>query len=122
MNLFDPDPLLVVNFEWTPQVKERPRFANGRVYTPTRTLKAEAAIEAAFREAVGPWEPYADTCAVDWILGNDTVTVTLTPWPDYTNRKLRGDVDNYQKILSDSLNGVLYDDDRRIVKTSAVKL
>lgn len=122
MSLFEEATLLDIKIPWTPQVKERPRFANGRVYTPTRTLHAEAAIREAFNDVVSDWTPYDGTCSVVWELANDWVGITLRPHGDYTQRKLRGDVDNYQKILSDALNGVLFVDDRLIVHTEARKL
>jgi Holliday junction resolvase RusA-like endonuclease len=125
VTLFNPqgDILLDVSIPWVPQVKERPRFTKGgRVYTPKRTLEAEASIVEAFKSTVPDWDPFDQTCRVEWVFSNDAVGITLRAWPDYTQRKLRGDLDNYQKILSDALNKVLYTDDRLIVSTEAVKL
>lgn len=123
MTLFDSDEVLLdFTIPWKPQVKERPRFGNGRVFTPTRTLKAEAAILSAFKEAQPDWTPYEGKCRVDWTFHNEFIGIKLLPWVDYENRRLRGDLDNYMKIASDALNGALYDDDRLIVATSAVKL
>lgn len=123
MSLFEEATLLDVKIPWTPQVKERPRHSKtGRVFTPKRTLDAEAAIKAAFQQVVPDWTPFAQPCSVEWDFANEWIGITLRPWSDYTQRKLRGDLDNYQKIVSDALNGVLYDDDRRIVHTKAVKL
>lgn len=36
--------------------------------------------------------------------------------------KLRGDLDNYLKLAFDALNGVAFDDDKQVVKITAVKL
>lgn len=36
--------------------------------------------------------------------------------------KLRGDLDNYTKLIADALNGVAWIDDRQVVKLTAVKL
>jgi Holliday junction resolvase RusA-like endonuclease len=125
MTLFSPqsDVLLDATIPWTPRVKERPRFGKGgRVYTPPRTLDAEAALVALFRDSLPDWEPFNQTCRVEWVFSNDQLGITLRAWPDYANRKLRGDLDNYMKLASDALNGVLYTDDRLIVSTAAVKL
>jgi Holliday junction resolvase RusA-like endonuclease len=125
MTLFNQqsDVLLDVTLPWTPQVKERPRFTKGgRVYTPKRTLDAEATLVTLFRDSVPDWDPFDQTCRVEWAFSNDQLGILLRAWPNYLNRKLRGDLDNYMKLASDALNGVLYTDDRLIVSTAAVKL
>ena len=115
-------PLLDIAVEWKPQVKERPRFANGRVYTPAKTLNAEAALAAAFRDAAPDWEPYEKPCHIEWTFTNSHVGVILREHDDYTQRQLRGDLDNYVKMASDALNGTLYTDDRMIVRNNSVKV
>ena len=49
------------------------------------------------------------------------ITVCITEMPDEPDSKLRGDVDNYIKSVSDALNGVAYEDDRQIHKLSGRK-
>ena len=118
------EPLLDIVMEWKPQVKERPRFvrATGRVYTPANTLEAEGVLAAAFKEAAPDWEPYKETCHIEWTFTNTHVGVILRAHNDYTQRKLRGDLDNYVKLGSDALNGLLYADDRQIVRNDSIKL
>ena len=118
----NPWPLLEVALEWKPQVKERPRFANGRVYTPKKTLDAERSLAEQFQAAAADWEPYEKPCHVEWTFTNSHVGVILRGYDDYTQRQLRGDLDNYVKMASDALNGILFDDDKRVVRSDAVKL
>lgn len=116
------DPILELALEWKPQVKERPRFANSRVYTPAKTLKAEAALADQFHDLAPDWDPYNDPCHVEWTFTNSHVGIILREHDDYTQRQLRGDLDNYVKMASDALNGVMYTDDKIIVRSDAVKL
>jgi len=37
-------------------------------------------------------------------------------------KTLRGDLDNYVKLTLDALNGVAWEDDRQVVRISAVKV
>jgi Holliday junction resolvase RusA-like endonuclease len=115
-------PLLELALPWKPQVKERPRFGNGRAYTPKNTLNAEASLKEQFRHFAPDWDPYNETCHVEWTFTNSHVGVTLRSHADYEARSLRGDLDNYVKLASDALNGVLFTDDRLIVRSDALKL
>lgn len=116
--------LLSVKVPWTPRAKGRPRHTKtGITYTDPKTREAEAAFAAAFEEAVGlHGSRFDEPIGMKLELANDFVIVSFTQEEDYTQRKLRGDLDNYVKLISDSLNGVAYTDDRLIVKLEAVKL
>jgi Holliday junction resolvase RusA-like endonuclease len=103
-----------------PQVKERPRFANGRVYTPKKTLDAEKLIAEHWREYGLP--KVDQPCEVELEFSNDGINVLIASCPDYVNRKLRGDLDNYVKIVLDALNDVAYTDDKHVVHIEARKL
>lgn len=119
------DPILELALEWKPQVKERPRFvrATGRAYTPKKTLDAERDLRTEFLDkAPANWHAYFDPCHVEWTFTNSHVGVILREHDDYEQRQLRGDLDNYVKLASDALNGVLFDDDKRVVSSHAVKL
>lgn len=98
---------------WKPHAKQRPRVANGVAYTPTPTKKAEAAIKAAWEEH-GAKAPADGPLAVTITMFNDCFTIDIEPTPDHTNRKLRGDIDNYAKTILDSLNTLAWGDDAQI--------
>jgi Holliday junction resolvase RusA-like endonuclease len=103
-----------VTVPWKPHAKQRPRVKNNIAYTPTATRDAEKAIRAAFIEASEHVGPLAGPIGVSITLLNDCFKIKFTETVEYTNRKLRGDVDNYAKCILDALNGVAYDDDSQI--------
>lgn len=94
-----------------PVPKGRPRFGNGRTYTPVKTQKEEQRIALAYK---GPCYTGA-------------VSITLNFWfsRPKTNRKefmtQRPDLDNTVKIVTDALNGKAYVDDQQVVEIKASK-
>lgn len=93
-----------------PIAKGRPRLGRrGRVFTPQRTLDAEAAIAAAWD---GP--KFEGPLKLEVTFGYDHMVVTVEKYPDATSR-LRGDVDNYLKTVMDGLNGVAWEDDKQVM-------
>lgn len=105
-------------FEIKPVPKERPRSTrNGHTYTPKRTKDFEAEVREAYNGPMfeGPIEFLA------WI--NDSgfeVTVREVNWP--VRSKLRGDLDNYLKSITDALQGVAYENDKQIVSIQGDKI
>lgn len=99
-----------------PRVKERPRHGrNGRVYTPRETLEREKMVAAVYG---GP--KFEGPVVVDVTFGQDNTSVTIIEL-DQEPTKLRGDIDNYVKLILDALNGVAWDDDRQVVILTAAK-
>lgn len=84
-----------------PVPKGRPRYGNGRTYTPQKTRDYE--------EAVGM---FARQYFKQSLEGDLEVNMTF-----YVKGR-RGDCDNLQKSLLDALNGIAWIDDRQIVKWS----
>lgn len=105
-----------VFFPIKPVPKGRPRMTRyGRVFTPKTTLEAEAYIAQIYD---GP--QYEGTVKVECVFTPTGTTVTLTPI-DGEQSKLRGDLDNYVKLLMDGLNGVAWLDDKQVTVIQAEK-
>ena len=103
-----------------PKAKARPRHnKKGQVFTPKATLDEEKAIRTAWEEAKletleGPVEvslTYTPECSI--------ITVQESP---HDATPLRGDIDNYVKLTLDALNGTAWEDDKQVVRISAVKV
>lgn len=99
-----------------PTPKGRPRMTRyGRVFTPQTTLTAEAIIAQAWD---GP--RYEGLVEIDCTFSNEGTTVVVRPI-DSQQSKLRGDLDNYVKLLMDGLNGVAWLDDKQVTVIRAEK-
>ena len=109
-----------------PVAKGRPRFGNGRTYTPKKTVDAEnniklLALKVGFEKLHGPLRM--------------TITFEMRipkSWPAQSKKEaLEGfirptktpDIDNLFKLVADSLQGdnMVYQDDNQIVEIMAVK-
>jgi Holliday junction resolvase RusA-like endonuclease len=103
-------------YQGKPQVKQRPRMSRrGKAYTPIKTHLAENVIRDGWK---GPkFEGPVYMTAIFTSTGT-TVTVGIA---DSEGSKLRGDIDNYVKLIMDGLNGVAYDDDNQIVYLEVYK-
>lgn len=108
---------IVVNGRPVP--KGRPRLGRrGRVFTPEKTLIAEAEIREAWVALDGPiFEGQVSLT----VLFNDKETVVTVTEFDGQKSKLRGDLDNYVKTLMDGLNGVAWADDKQVHHIEATK-
>jgi crossover junction endodeoxyribonuclease RusA len=90
-----------------PVPKGRPRKGKGRWYTPRSTIE--------FEEHVA-WVARAQRTR----FGDDPVRVSIEIW---TQRSLRGDLDNYAKSILDGLQkGGLFNNDRQVVGLDVQKV
>lgn len=96
--------------EGKPQVKQRPRMTRrGRVFTPEKTLLAEQAVAAQYK---GPL--FEGPVAVEMRFGIDYIGIHIADLDYQPIKGLRGDLDNYVKMVADGLNGIAWNDDRQI--------
>ena len=75
--------------------------------TPKRTRQAEAAISTRMKIYLGPY--WRVDQAHDWSLS----------MAFYFKNKVRGDLDNLQKMVLDALQGVLFENDKRVTHLEA---
>jgi crossover junction endodeoxyribonuclease RusA len=99
-----------------PTPKGRPRMTRyGRVFTPQTTLDAEAIIAQLWD---GPC--YEGLVELECVFTPEGTQVIVRPI-EGEQSKLRGDLDNYVKLLMDGLNGVAWLDDKQVKIIKAEK-
>ena len=102
-----------------PIPKGRPRMTRrGRVFTPQTTLEAEAVVCEAW---TGPC--YDGDVSLVCQFTKEGINLTVSEISEGTLNKstLRGDLDNYVKLLMDGLNGVAWQDDKQVKIIIATK-
>lgn len=103
-----------IKVERRPTVKGRPRLGRrGRVFTPEKTLLAEEFIAEQWRKQNAPY--YETPVMLEATFTPTSTEITLTPLDETYTSKLRGDTDNYLKLVCDALNGVAYADDKQVM-------
>lgn len=114
-----------------PVPKGRPRFSTHggavRTFTPKRTLDAERVIALAARRANNYAVPTSRPVSVSLVFGfaypkswsrkrtEEARRTTLRP-------QAHGDTDNLTKTALDAVNGILWVDDRQVVRIEAEKV
>lgn len=100
------EPLLHFVVYGNPKAKQRPRHSNGgHSYTPEGTRTAERTVAQAFKVAYPLHEPTIEDLRLE---------VTF-----YRENRRVVDLDNLVKLTTDSLNKIVYVDDRQIKKIVA---
>jgi Holliday junction resolvase RusA-like endonuclease len=112
-----------------PYGKGRPRFAQGRTYTPRETVVAEQAIRGAWEHAGAirlPDGPVRLEITLGVVRprshfkkdGSTSTEGRRHPWP----ARQKPDVDNALKLIMDSLNGRAYADDVQVVDVHVMRV
>jgi Holliday junction resolvase RusA-like endonuclease len=92
--------LLDMTVPGDPMQKQRPRFGNGRTYTPAETVNAELVIGTLARNARRGQPP--------------TKAAVGIALEFYCATRAGRDADNLAKLVMDALSKVVYVDDRQI--------
>ena len=101
--------------------KARPRFSNGRAYTPKGTKEAERQIESAYRRACRDAFGALQTASggVPVLIEIWTTRNVLSGFRrrdgDSHDDLQKPDADNIAKLVLDALNGVAYEDDSQVI-------
>lgn len=104
-------------------MKERPRVPkSGKAYTTKRTADAEETVRNAWRASGNKKYPSDVFLKLTLYLTEEGSSVMIEPVERDGKPKLRGDIDNYQKLIMDALNEEAWDDDRQVVEVKVVKL
>ena len=103
-----------------PKVKARPRHTKGgRVFTPKTTLIEEDVVAQEWANQIG--QQLTGPLEIVLMYSPTATSITVLKSPPGA-KTLRGDLDNYVKLTLDALNGVAWEDDRQVVRISAVKV
>lgn len=106
-----------------PKSKGRPRFIrnSNSAYTPKSTRDAENTIKLLVKSYMNsnciPITKKPVTLDITFVYKN-----TNTKTESYPFRSKRPDLDNLIKLVADSCNGIVYEDDAQIVQLSARKV
>lgn len=97
--------IIDLTIDGEPMPKERPRFGmGGRVYTPAKTKKAEAAIGWQVKSKLRGIEPDKQSD-----FGVEVVFHCASPSVD---------LDNLTKLVWDALNRIIWHDDRQVTRAA----
>lgn len=109
-----------------PQGKGRPRFGNGRTYTPTKTRNYEALLKVLLKNAyqfeklgnapIRGGTPLTGPLEVKLLFRLPRPKINKRLYPD-----VKIDLDNCIKAILDAANGILWKDDCQIVSLLATK-
>jgi Holliday junction resolvase RusA-like endonuclease len=110
-----------IRIEGIPFAKQRPRRGRGgHFYTPAETREAEAEVaEALGQKWLGDPHTCPVSCRMEFHLPARMAygTPRARRAKDDTSparREVRGDWDNYAKLLSDAATGVVWENDRQV--------
>lgn len=102
--------MISLNLALAPVAKGRPRFGRGKVYTPTETVGFERLVRS-LAQVLYEGPPMKGPLKL-----TAKFFVKAPKRPKYPEPAVKPDFDNFLKSLTDSLNGVLWEDDAQICR------
>ena len=96
--------------------KGRPRFGNGRTFTPEKTVSAEQEISWLLRKHLAP--KFEGPVHLGLLV---TFSKPKSAPKKRTHPVVKPDIDNVMKLFCDAANGILWNDDSQICSASLCK-
>lgn len=110
------------------QAKQRPRFANGRVYTPGQTVNYENLVKLCYSDysMLNKWSVSEGAIRAEIevfmpIPKSDSKLVKTKKREGHIRPIIKPDLDNAAKSILDALNGIAYKDDSQVVEVEVKK-
>lgn len=110
------------------QAKQRPRFANGRVYTPGQTVNYENLVKLCYSDysMLNKWKALEGAIRAEIevfmpIPKSDSKLVKARKREGHIRPIIKPDLDNAAKSILDALNGIAYKDDSQVVEVEVKK-
>jgi Holliday junction resolvase RusA-like endonuclease len=93
-----------------PVAKGRPRMGKHGAYTPAKTRQAEEAIGWAVKQRYPALQPITGEVALE------------LEFYEGVRKGRPNDLDNFMKLVSDALNGIVWVDDKQVTKITTATL
>lgn len=127
MSVLDYGETIMFDIKGIPVAKARPRFTKtGHVYSTTKTREAEDAVKRAAAFYMEDREIFKGPIVISLTFMVRTPASWSKKRQDlaanaYLLPTTRPDTDNYVKLVTDAMNGVVYEDDNQIIAIQAAK-
>jgi len=109
--------MIIARFDIDPVAKGRPRFGNGRTYTPAKTTRFENALKVLARKEMKGDAPLdgALTVRISFVIKKPKTSKNNAP-------SVKPDLDNFLKAAFDAFNGIFWNDDAQVCVLRAEKV
>lgn len=105
-----------------PVPKGRPRIGRGgHAFTPQKTRDFESVVSSYMKAAMIGRAPLQGPVRATIQAHIGGIVATFEEIRDHAGSTLRGDVDNYAKAVLDAANGIIFADDKQVMKIEAEK-
>ena len=116
---------VVFTIKGEPQGKGRPRFTNGRVYTPAKTINYESVVGLSYRNSAKGYKFTSPVRVTIKVFHKPPKNKSKKVTEDMLSGRIlptkKPDLDNVAKIILDGLNKVAWEDDTQVVEMMVIK-